>query len=52
MFVELESFISLFIKGITNIKQLWYAKNIRIFWDQLSSTKGFTIWKTIVKQQR
>lgn len=51
MFAELESFTSLFTNKITDIKRLWYAKNIRIFWDQLSNTKGFTICKTTIIKQ-
>lgn len=42
---------TLFTKGLTNIKHMWYAKNIRIPWDQLSSATDFTIFKTIILKQ-
>lgn len=44
---------TLLTKRLNNIEHLRYAKNIRIFCDQLSIAKGFTVCKIILlKQQR
>ena len=48
--VVTESFTT-FTKELTNIQHLWYAKNIRIFCNQLLSTKGF-ICKTVIVRQK